>query len=336
MASGQALDIPRLSCGALEPFQPRHAYSGAFSLARNLLLSGVGEPDDWGQANGDPVNFMLRTVERAAGGFNRKAIDGVAHIDILFGTSPYVSSWHETEYECPHRVFLAAEATHISLIYLRSTLELLGRVHPRLPATFYRVLLEGLSSWILCYDESATEAFYEWRMESYEEAKESGEEGLEKPQEMGTAKGPWLSKRFKPLPDTRIDELIESLRRGTVARQILETARKLQRLARSRERKRPYCDVWDEYYPNGSFSVPFTILAFHEQDLVCQAFQSDEEDWMNGGEQQSPAFAIAFSPSDPDAIAAGFDEFRYFLRLLEALGELLALLPGCDLLEEQK
>src|SRR5256885_4905924 len=34
--------------------------------------------------------------------------------------------------------------------------------------------------------------------------------------------------------------------------------------------------------PNGSFSVPFTILAFHEQDLVCQAFQSDEEDWMNG------------------------------------------------------
>ena len=52
--------------------------------------------------------------------------------------------------------------------------------------------------------------------------------------------------------------------------------------------------MWDEYYPNGSFSVPFTILAFHEQDLVCQAFQSDEEDWMNGGEQQSPAFATAF------------------------------------------
>ena len=94
--------------------------------------------------------------------------------------------------------------------------------------------------------------------------------------------------------------------------------------------------MWDEYYANGSFSVPFTILAFHEQDLVCQAFQSDEEDWMNGGEQQSPAFAVAFNPADPDAIAAGFEEFRYFLRLLEVLGELLALLPGCDLLEEQK
>ena len=336
MAGGPALAVPRLVCGALEPFQPRQTYSGAFGLARNLLLSGVGKPDDWGQANGDPVNFMLRTVERAAGGFNRKAIDGVAHIDILFGTSPYISGWHEKEHESPDRVFLAAEATHISIIYLRQTLELLGKVHPRLPATFYRLLLEGISSWILSYDESAAEAFFEWRMESYEEAKENGEEGLEKPQDIATAKGPWLSKRFKPLPESRTDELIGSLRGGAPARRILEAVRTLQTLAKSRERTRPYCDVWDEYYPNGSFSVPFTILAFHDQDLVCQAFQSDEEDWMNGGEQQSPAFAVAFSPGDPAAIAAGFEEFRHFLRLLEALGELLALLPGCDVLEEQK
>ena len=104
----------------------------------------------------------------------------------------------------------------------------------------------------------------------------------------------------------------------------------------ARERKRPYCDMWDEYYPNGSFSVPFTILAFHEQDLVCQAFQSDEEDWMNGGEQQSPAFATAFNPNDRESIVTGFEDLRHFLRMMEALGELLALMPGCDVLEEQK
>jgi hypothetical protein len=27
---------------------------------------------------------------------------------------------------------------------------------------------------------------------------------------------------------------------------------------------------------------------------------------------------------------------RHFLRMMEALGDLLALLPGCDVLEEQK
>ena len=200
MASGPALPVPRLAVGCLEPFLPSNMYSGAFELARNLLLAGVGQPEDWERSKGDPVAFMLQTVERTAAAFNRKAIDAVAHTDILFGTSPYISSWHEKEYEDPNRVFLAVEATHISIIYLRPTLELLGKAHPRLPATFYRMLLEGVSSWILCYDESACEAFYEWSMESYLEAKESGEEGLEKPQSIANAKGPWLAKRFKPLP----------------------------------------------------------------------------------------------------------------------------------------
>jgi len=336
IARGNTLAVPRLAVGALESFQPSTTYSGAFCLARNLLLSGVGRPEDWELAKGDPVAFMLRTVERTIAGFNRKAIDSVAHVDILFGTSPYISSWHEKEYENPDRVFLAVEATQISIVYLRPTLELLAKVHPRLPATFYRMLLEGVYSWILSYDESACEAFYEWRLEAYEEAKESGEDGLEKPQSIASAKGSWLTRRYKPLPATKADAVIETLTPGAQARAILEGARRLHTLAKGRERTRPYCDMWDEYYPNGSFSVPFTILAFHEQDLVCQAFQSDEEDWMNGGEQQSPAFATAFSPNDPDSIVNGFEELRHFLRMLEALGELLALLPGCDVLEEQK
>ena len=143
LASGPALPVPRLAVGCLEPFLPSNTYSGAFELARNLLLAGVGQPEDWERSKGDPVAFMLRTVERTAAAFNRKAIDAVAHTDILFGTSPYISSWHEKEYEDPGRVFLAVEATHISIVYLRPTLELLGKAHPRLPATFYRMLLEG-------------------------------------------------------------------------------------------------------------------------------------------------------------------------------------------------
>ena len=140
-------------------------------------------------------------------------------------------------------------------------------------------------------------------MEAYEEAKESGEEGLEKPQSIATAKGPWLAKRFKPLPSAKIDAAIESLKpRGHGRGEFLTPLAGSKLSRRLAERTRPYCDMWDEYYPNGSFSVPFTILAFHEQDLVCQAFQSDEEDWMNGGEQQSPAFATAFNPKDRESV----------------------------------
>jgi hypothetical protein len=119
------------------------------------------------------------------------------------------------------------------------------------------MLLEGVCSWILCYDESACEAFYEWRMEAYEEAKESGEEGLEKPQSIATAKGPWLAKRLKSLPPAKIDAALGSLNSCAQARRILDVARRLHGFAKARERTHPYCDVRDEYYPNGSFSVPF-------------------------------------------------------------------------------
>jgi hypothetical protein len=220
---------------------------------------------------------MLRTVERTAAGFDRKAIDGVAHTDILFGTSPYISSWHQSECETPDRVFLAVEATHISIVYLRPTLELLAKAHPRLPATFYRMLLESVCSWILCYDESDCEAFYEWRMEAYEEAQQSGEEGLEKPQSIATAKGPWLARRFKPLPAAKIDAAIESLKSSTQARRVLDAARRLHALSKARQRTRPYCDMWDGYYPNGCFSVPFTILAFMNRTWCARPFRATKK-----------------------------------------------------------
>src|ERR1043165_3257005 len=46
MAPGTALTVPRLAIAALEPFQPPNTYSGAFGLARNLLLAGIGRPED--------------------------------------------------------------------------------------------------------------------------------------------------------------------------------------------------------------------------------------------------------------------------------------------------
>jgi hypothetical protein len=74
MASGPALPVPRLAVGCLEPFLPSNTHSGAFELARNLLLAGVGQPEDWERSKGDPVAFMLQTRERVAAAVNRKAI----------------------------------------------------------------------------------------------------------------------------------------------------------------------------------------------------------------------------------------------------------------------
>src|SRR5476649_669367 len=99
MASGPALPVPRLAVGCLEPFLPSNTYSGAFELARNLLLAGVVQPEDWERSKGEPVGFRRRTTEKDAHTFNRMKCDAIAHTDFLLGTSPCVSSWHEKVYE---------------------------------------------------------------------------------------------------------------------------------------------------------------------------------------------------------------------------------------------
>ena len=335
MAPGTGLEIPRLAPQCLDSFRPQAARGGAFALAGNLLRTGIASPEDWERSGTDPVCFMLHVIEKAASPFNRRAIDSVAHTNIVFGTYPSVSGWREPEGEKASRVFVAVEATHISIVYLRETLELLAKVHPRLPATFYRVLLESISPWIHCYDESAAESYYEYRLDAYEDARASGEseEALEKPQSIGEAKGQWLSSKLKAWPVRRISGVISAIPRGSKQRRILEATARLLVLSQKRERRRPDWKVWEDCFPNGSYTTPFSIVAFHEQDLVCQAFQSDEEDWMNSGEEPSPAFFSVLDPHDLDSIRAAFDDLKHFLAMLEALGRVWALLPGADLLE---
>jgi len=278
---------------------------------------------------------MLRTVQQVASGFNRRAIDAVAHTNLALGTAPSPSGWREPAQQNPGRVFLSVEATHISVVYLRETFELLAKTDPRLPATFYRMLCQAVSQWILCYDESAAQSYYEYRMEDYEDAKASGEaeEGLEKPQTVEEAKGPWLERRFKPWPVQHFPAVISSIRKGSKARTILEATVSVWALSRKRKNLRPDWKDWEQSFPNGSYTIPFTILAFHEQDIVCQAFESDEQDWLNGGEDPIPAFLRIIDPSSLDSIRSAFEDLRHFLSMTEAFGELLALLPGADLLE---
>jgi hypothetical protein len=123
---------------------------------------------------------------------------------------------------------------------------------------------------------------------------------------------------------------------GSEARKIMDGAARLLRLSRKRKRDRPDWKTLDESFPNGSFTIPFSIIAFHEQDLVCEAFQFDEQDWLNSGEESSPAFFSVLNANDIDSIKTAFEDLKHFLSVMGALGRLFALLPGADLLEVER
>src|SRR5215468_2808931 len=78
MAPGAALAIPRLSRDCLDPFCPAGDRK-SFLLARTLLQTGIGDAQDWQDSHGDALQFMARTIERAAERFDRRVIDRVTH-----------------------------------------------------------------------------------------------------------------------------------------------------------------------------------------------------------------------------------------------------------------
>lgn len=335
MPLGSGIEIPRLPPGCLEPFQPSGGNTRSFVLARTLLDTGIGSPEDWAEAGHDAIRFMTKTIERVAKQFNQRAIDAVAHTGLTLGTNPVSSSWREPEQDTS-RVFVTVEATHISVVYLRPTFDLLGNVHERLPATFYRLLRSAVSERILCYDEAEAVRYLDYRMEEYAELEAEGETGLEKPQSVEDAKGRWLAAGLKPFSKRDTPQIASGIRCGSRARRIMDAALDLAAVSRRNRPYRPDWQILEDSVSNEWFTLPFTILAFHEQDIVCQAFESDERSWMEGGDEPCPAFFAVMRPGEPDSVKQAFRHLNDFLSVLEALGRLLALLPGCDLLEEEK
>jgi hypothetical protein len=332
MAPGSGIEIPKLSPGCLEPFQPSGGAAQSLVLVRTLLQAGIGSPEDWRDSGRDAIRFMIKTVQRASKRFDYRAIDAVAHTTLALGTNPVSENWREPEQDTS-RVFLTVEATHISVVYLRRAFELLGKVHERFPSTFYRMLMSAVSGRVLCYDEAEAARYFDYRMEEYAELEQEGEKGLEKPQCVGEAKGPWLAPGLKAFSRREVPEVVASLRSGSRARRIMNAALALESVSRRKKPYRPDWRILEDCVSREWFTLPFTILAFHEQDIVCQAFESDEQGWMESGGEPCPAFFAVMQPDDSDSVKQAFGHVNDLLSVLEALGKLLALLPGCDLLE---
>jgi len=88
----------------------------------------------------------------------------------------------------------------------------------------------------------------------------------------------------------------------------MEAAAKLLVLSLRWKPHHPDWRVLEEYVSQSWYTLPFTILAFHENDIVLQAFASDEESWVNGGDEPCLAFFTIIRPDDPVSVNEAFDE----------------------------
>lgn len=157
------------------------------------------------------------------------------------------------------RLYFVLHPDSAAYVVAGPTLELLGREHARLPATFYHVFTRALNKWVRIYDhrdaEDRVEVLREWA------------EGEEEQYEIADVAGslPVCMKR-KPLS-------LESLRRLGVqarsneARALIAATLELHRA--SEKVKRPeFTDEIREQLADSNPPLPSVLVVFAQNDLV--------------------------------------------------------------------
>jgi hypothetical protein len=124
----------------------------AVMLAKALLELDIAVPGDWKKAERDPTSFIRVTLERWIHAYGGPAIRHRFLLSAVISNSP--SDWAERDESRPNQLFLIVEPSEATCgcATFGPTLQLLERLHPQLPATFFHLFVGALNRWIRVYD----------------------------------------------------------------------------------------------------------------------------------------------------------------------------------------
>ena len=156
MAKGAGLLLPRLTGVPLI-----HRTVGddrlAVMVAKSLVALDIAVPGDWKRAECDPTSFIRLTLERSIKAHGDPAIRRRFLLVATIGDTP--CDWTDRDETKPDQLFLIVEPSEASCgcVTFGPTLELLEKVHPQLPATFFNLFVGALNRWIRIYDHRDAE-----------------------------------------------------------------------------------------------------------------------------------------------------------------------------------
>ena len=124
----------------------------AVMLAKALVELDIAVPGDWKRAEHDPTSFIRITLERWIHAHGGPAIRHRFLLSAVISNTP--CDWAERDENKPNQLFLIVEPSEATCgcVTFGPTLELLERVHPQLPATFFYLFVGALNRWVRVFD----------------------------------------------------------------------------------------------------------------------------------------------------------------------------------------
>jgi len=320
MAQGAGLLLPRLT-GV--PLIHRVVADDrlAVMLAKSLVELDIAVPGDWKRAECDPTSFIRITLERCIKAHGGSAIR--RRFMLVAAVSDTPCEWTERDESKPSQLFLTVEPSEASCgcVTFGPTLELLEKVHPQLPTTFFNLFVGTLNRWIRTYDfrdaEERAETLREWA------AQEPDADQYEIPDVQGSIPE---SMRQVPLDEHELAQLKDKIS-DPLATKLVEAALALDRV--SAQAKRPEIgDDIGEQLSDCNPPLPCLLALFAEGDGVEACFTEEADGMLEVTPE--PNLVIPFDPTDTGSVRNSFHVFGVACETIAAASKVIDLMPGND------
>jgi hypothetical protein len=290
-------------------------------LAKSLVELDIAIPGDWERADCDPTSFIRLTLERWIKAHGDAAIR--RRFLLVATISDIPCEWTERDETKPNQLFLIIEPSEASCgcVTLGPTLELLEKVHPQLPATFFNLFVGALNCWTRVYDhrdaEERAEMLREWA------AQEADADQYEIPDVQGAIPA---CMRQTALDEGELAQLKDKIS-DPFAMTLVEAVLSLERLSAQAERPELGDDVGQQL-SDCNPPLPCLLAIFAEADSVAACFDEDAQGMLEVTPE--PNLIIPFDPTETESVREAFQVFGVACEAIAAASRLIDLMPGND------
>lgn len=311
--------LPRLDRVAVER-QIAGEDPRAIVLARTLTELGIADPNDWQQSVSD---YVHRTLDRWIRQHGRDVVRDEFSLDATLSNTPDPSSSEDLD---PNLLYLTVGANAAGYFVLGPTFDLLEPADPRLPVTFYHLLVDAVGRWVRVYDyRDALERVEMWK--DWIEGEANAEE-YEIPEVEGSIPA---AMKEKPLSIEALRRLITSLQDERI-RRLLEAAVNLDRISRAPSPPE-ISESTREAFMDANPPLPALLISFKRQDAITGCFDEESEAMLEVTPE--PCFLAEINPRDARSVRQAFGSLATLSKTLAAASRLAGLLPGHNEMETQ-
>ena len=286
------------------------------ALAEILVKSDIAAPEDWTRSERDATKYLLLTLQRWIRVHGGTAVDRRFDLDLAL-SDRLVDYSDARGPECT--LYLILDPDSAAFVLLGPTIELLEKIDPRLPPSFYSHFAGALNRWVRVYDYQDAEERVEMLREWYE-----GEENAEQYEVPDVERCTPKSLREEPLSLRGLKELNEEVHDPQVSA-LLRGLLELCRL--SKRAKRPeFTEDMGEQLMDSNPALPCLLAAFSSGDAVVGCFDEEGETAMEVTPQ--PNVIIPLKLSDEVSVRDGFRTLAVVCETLAAASRLIDHMPG--------